>query len=213
MTIRNLSPIEDIVAKAVVELGSLKNWEFAAYLEKQDGPLIEIITRMKDNRADPSADVLQLVTKPQTVIVHHNHLSQESLSRSDWNGASKHFAEIFAHCSDGTIYWGAVKSKEKVNKTFEINGLIDKADDILAHKLRSSSQEEYAGCYKFGKEIINRAMKLKMYVDYKYCWGDSINSLPLETGGIYHFPKSVGGIGKIINSYIDDAAKILSRGI
>ena len=57
MAIRPLTRFEQPIADAVVDLGNLKTWEFAAYLEKSNGPLIEFVTRMRADGADPSNDV------------------------------------------------------------------------------------------------------------------------------------------------------------
>jgi hypothetical protein len=108
MPLRSLTTFETPIAAAVVTLGSQQNWEFAAYLEAPTGPLVEIRTLMRDDGADPSQDVHAKAATGASIVVHHNHLSQESLSFPDWYGLATTFDETFAHCADGTIYRGRV---------------------------------------------------------------------------------------------------------
>lgn len=44
-------------------------------------------------------------------IIHHNHLSGESLSEEDWRALLNHpVDEIFAHLEDGSIFAGRILS-------------------------------------------------------------------------------------------------------
>lgn len=50
---RNLHPYEDPLAAAVISLGAQTRWEFAAFLESPDGPLVEMRTSQQGVSAEP----------------------------------------------------------------------------------------------------------------------------------------------------------------
>ena len=213
MSIRALTYKEKVIANAVVELGVSQGWEFAAYLKAPDGDLIEFITRMEDDGADPSSDVKKLAKDVNTVVVHHNHLSQESLSVADWRGVNCIFNEIFAHSSDGTIYYGKVLNKSRLKEITEgeYNKIVNKGENNLFNLLNDDGLElelEIISSF-FRKEVVNRAMALKKIVEYEYSWGVG-ESLPYNKSGNKTIQKPGGNLGDCFNKYINDAAKTLS---
>ncbi|WP_127341497.1 hypothetical protein [Enterobacter roggenkampii] len=186
-------------------------WEFAAYFDQSSGSLIELITKAKDDQAEPSLDVILKALKGDQIVVHHNHLSQESLSKADWNGANRLFNEIFAHCTDGTKYWGKVISFENVAKIIlEYVYYSTEADNALVKVLQNHSLDHLSTSGLFTKEIINRAMKIKQFVEYEYVWGTQNLNLPYNVSIPYQYTDSIGHYGKAIDSYIDNAAVILA---
>jgi hypothetical protein len=63
-------------------------------LEGTDGPQIgTLFTSRRVDGVDLREDVVQRAREHGSVIVHHNHLSQESLSDTDWRGLIEVFAE------------------------------------------------------------------------------------------------------------------------
>ncbi|WP_029014931.1 hypothetical protein [Niveispirillum irakense] len=207
-----MTDFEAPIAKAVVELGLMQGWEFAAFLETSRGKLIEIRTLMRKDGADPSQDVHAKAAAGAPIVVHHNHLSQESLSFADWNGLATIFDETFAHCADGTIYWGRVLnpcyvkkivfcSAQKVSMDAENHLFI-----ILNNNPNwTSSAAETASFFR--KEVINRAMRLRNFVDYEYSWGKKL--LPCGVvGATSAYPAGVNG--SKINDFIDQAATQLA---
>lgn len=210
MTVRKLTPFEAPIAKAVVDLGAVRHWEFSAFLESDKGPLIELRTLCKYDGCDPSEDVHRQAKNGKLIVVHHNHLSQESLSSPDWMGLANLFHETWAHCADGTVYWG------RVTKHCEVKRIIGSAIDetaietmicnILCPKYNQQGVH-LAGFFR--KEIINRAMKICGFVEYEYEWGLGGNILQfLQTSTIGH---CAGYWGRKLEPEINQAAKQLAR--
>ena len=211
---RTLTAFEAPIADAVVRLGTSDNWEFAAYLTTPNGPLIEIRCLMRDDSADPSHDVHCLANAGAQIVVHHVHLSQESLSIPDWRGLVSVFSESFAHCADGTKYWGRVVNRACVEKivhcsaeTVEMN-----AETHLFSILYGTSFHSIgAGAAQFfRKEVVNRAMRQRSFVEYEYSWG-SKKVPPYVRHGCPAPPSSAGILGTALEVYIDHAASLLAR--
>jgi hypothetical protein len=207
MAIRPLTKLEKQVAEALVSLAEVRSWEFAAFLETADGPLIEIRTLMRRDGADPSEDVHSRADQGAQIVVHHNHLTQESLSDADWKGLTELFSETFAHCSDGTMYWGRAKDKDAVRKVMETPSLENDATNLLCQMIRSDPDSSTVGAF-FRKEILNRAMRVRGIVDYEYAWG-STNALPV--GSPWSIVTPANEWGKRFDRYINEAAKSLAR--
>lgn len=212
LPIRPLTRFEKIVADAVVELGNLKGWEFAAFLESPSGPLLEFITRMLPNGADPSSDILSRTAPAKRVVIHHNHLSQESLSFPDWTGLTVFAEQTFAHCADETHYWGKVISETAVNNVLSKAQTVEvAAENFLFNILNNNNCHPLSGLLAgfFRKEVINRAMKLCGYVDYEFFWG-SLAVNPPPSSGRPAQNWSAGLMGLSICTQIDAAAAQLA---
>jgi hypothetical protein len=207
-----LSAFEQPIAVDIVELGTLKTWEFAAFLETQVGPLIEFITRMTDDGADPSSDVLSAMKRTGKVVVHHNHLSQESLSFADWTGLTVIAAETFAHCADGTIYWGRVLDIASVGRILDRAIAIETEGENSLFELLGDHPAAISLSAFFRKEVVNRAMRLKGFVEYEVEWGTQAATPNVRPGSISP-PGSAGNMGRTFHSYIDAAASNLANKI
>jgi len=203
---RALSPLEDEISKAIVSLADVQQWEFAAFLETANGPLIEIRTLMRIDGADPSEDVHRRAKQGGNIVVHHNHLSQESLSDADWNGLTDVFSETFAHCSDGTSYWGRAKDKSAIAKALATPGLENTATNLL-FKLIFTDPDSALIAMFFRKEVINRAMCICGIVEYEYIWGSTC-ALP---HGAKINVRPANEWGKHFDLDIDKAAKSLAQ--
>jgi len=174
MAIRQLSSKEIEIRDSILDLSKTREWEFSGILNARNEILIELKTEMLPQRCEPSADVHILANQPDShLILHHNHLTKESLSSADWNGACYLFKEIFAHCDDGTTYYGKVKDKLQVLKNIEQftyqQHLLSAGNLIL-----NNSQKLYffnATPIDYAKETINNAMKIKGYIEYDVDWG------------------------------------------
>jgi hypothetical protein len=213
---RPLTTFEIPIADAVIIFGLLKQWEFAAYLNTPNGPLIEMRCLMRDDCADPSQNVRSIAETGTQIVVHHNHLSQESLSFPDWNGLATLFDETFAHCADGTRYWGRVLNRPCVEKvihcaaqTVEMNAenhlfsTLNNVPNQANHPMTPAFLAHF-----FRKEVVNRAMRLRKFVDYEYSWGMQ-NIIPYFRPG-QTAPGPVGILGTVLEVYIDQAANVLA---
>lgn len=170
---RPLTSFEMPYAARVVAEGMKDNFEHACFIETAIGPLLEVVTDCKDDRANPTQITLNFIAGGGRPILHHNHLSQESLSFADWSGASVMFDEVFAHCADGTVYWGRVLDHDGVAKVLARGEALEMTIMSTLHaKLGLSVEAEF-----FRKEVINRAMRAKHFVDYEVLWG-SKSALP-----------------------------------
>lgn len=219
---RDLTDFETSIAAEVVSLGTQQDWEFAAFLEApKDGPpkdgLIEMRTLRVTDRADPSMDVHLKAKMGAKIVVHHNHLSQESLSFADWRGLSSIFEETFAHCADGTIYWGRVLDRCAVEKMLrcKTQAVEVSAENllfaILGQTTWSASATDLA-CF-FRKEVVNRAMRICKYVEYEFAWGTTNITAPsLINQSTLPF-KTAGGLGAQLDTLIDKAAIKLAQNL
>jgi len=191
----------------LVEAGESARWEYSASLECSTGPLLEFITERLDYKANPSLPLLQDAKKLPNYVLHHNHLSGESLSFGDWRGASCCFNEIYAHCNDGTSYYGKVLDKEKVLSAIENREFIESnAEDCLFYFTCNTLLGSF-----FRKEVICRALKIRTYVEYGSSWGKKHLShqaiLNINMAGV----ETIGQLGDICEQLIQSAALKLSN--
>ena len=206
MAIRPLTPLETDTTEKILASAGIRPCEFAAFLDTPSGPLIELSTAGRPDGADPSEKVLQLIDAGHRVVVHHNHLSQESLSDTDWYGLAKKFAETFAHCADGTCYWGRVLQPSVV-ETAIANGAVElQANNLLYDLIIWDDSESPAVAQFFRKEVMNRAMRQCGFVEYEYAWG----SLPNPPVGPSALTRTAGELGKRFDAKIDQAASALA---
>jgi hypothetical protein len=71
MAMRPLGSLEDEISKATILFAVVRQWEFAAFLETANGPLIEIRTLMRVAVASASAWVIRRglrTTRPGSVL-------------------------------------------------------------------------------------------------------------------------------------------------
>ncbi|PXW50605.1 hypothetical protein DFO55_12212 [Grimontella sp. AG753] len=205
--LRQLTNLERKTALLLVEAGEQARWEYSASLVCPQGPLLEFSTEMLDFQANPSSTLLHLISKWPDFVLHHNHLSGESLSSGDWRGASLYFKEIFAHCNDGTLYYGRVLNSEK-DLPLLFSNLEVKAENYLFEYTGNPGVDEF-----FRKEVINRAFRIKEYVEYEYSWGNLStphpNVVKMKLNGI----QTIGGLGRVYDTIINNAANTLSKDI
>ena len=199
------------IANDLVKLGVMQDWEFAAFLETKDGPLIEIRTTRSPSSAEPSLNVTNLASS-HPLVCHHNHLSHESLSFADWNGLTDIFKETWTHCLDGTKYFGKVLQKRKVKEIIDTKrqSLLMNAQNQLTPLLISKSEPNSAILETFFcKEVVSRAMKQCGLVMYAVDWGTDM-SCNLNING-KKYPRNAGLYGTTYDADIDSAASVLAR--
>jgi len=168
---------------------------------------------MRDDSADPSQDVHSLANAGAQIVVHHVHLSQESLSIPDWNGLVTLFSETFAHCADGTRYWGRVVDRAWVEKIVHCDAqrVEMNAQNHLFSILNGTTFNSIGAnaAQFFRKEVVNRAMRLHGFVEYEYSWGSK--AVPPHVRQGYPAPPSSAGIlGTSLEVHIDQAASLLA---
>jgi hypothetical protein len=205
VAIRTLTSLEQDTAKVILSSADEQPWEFAALLEGADGPEIGMFTSERADGVDLSDDVVKRAREHGGVVVHHNHLSQESLGDDDWRGIVEVYAETFAHCADGTIYWGRAIDRQAISKVIA-NGFVEWAAINELNKLFEFYPDYPSIGTFFCKEVINRAMRIRGYVEYEYVWG-SKNVFP-QGARAGAAPANVWG--KDLNDHIDEAAKTLA---
>jgi hypothetical protein len=207
---RQLTVLEIKTAEIVVYAGESTLWEYSASLESPNGPLLEIRTEKLPERANPSQSLIDDSSSYPDYVLHHNHLSGESLSFADWYGASTHFNEIFAHCNDNTYYYGKVINKDALLS--KLNYLSVDLETLAENSLNSHMPDMYIQAIGFfRKEVICRALKLRGYVDYEYKWGGLVtNHTEVERMKI-NSVISVGQLGRILDGIISKAADDLSK--
>lgn len=177
MSKRLLTQFETVVAQQILSSSSVHRYEFAAFLESPDGPMIGgLQTDMQIDGVQPSEEVITRANQGIAIIIHHNHLSQESLSNADWNGLITYFHETFAHSEDGTTYWGRVLDKKSVLKVLEaydgheMNATTLLCNTMFQHGIYRDTLTNEATFFR--KEIINRAMQFRGFVEYDVSWGN-----------------------------------------
>lgn len=209
---RPLTAFEQPIAATVVRLGTANSWEFASFLEAPVGPLIELRTLMRDDACDPSQDVHATAARGTAVVVHHNHLSQQSLSFPDWEGLCDVFSETFAHCADGTVYWGKVLSRPDVVRVRSKSSRVElDATNALFAQLGDLPHAAIVAEF-FRKEVANRAMSDCGFVDYRHAWGTG-TAVPYTRAGQPKLGTSAGLLGNMIDKQIDRAAQVIAPGM
>ena len=172
-----MTEFESHVVSLLVTCGSKTKWEYVASLESPEGPLLEISTMKEPNRSEPGKLVKSAAEDGAKIIIHHNHLTMESLSSGDWRGLIEFpFAETHAHVSDGSRYWGKIIDKAAVQ------GVLDRWQSLEMNamnafhssaKVRETDME--GACEKFyRKHVIALAMREQQIVDYGFCWGTAL---------------------------------------
>ncbi|WP_454748923.1 hypothetical protein [Ciceribacter selenitireducens] len=190
-------------------LGTASSWEFAAFLKTPTGPLIEVRTLMRDDACDPSQDVHASAARGNPIVVHHNHLTQQSLSFPDWDGLCSIFSETFAHCADGTVYWGKVVSHADVLRVrAKAQNVELDATNALAKELGYQPDSAIVAEF-FRKEVVNRAMLLCGFVEYEHAWGKGF-ALPYVRPGQTALGKPAGAFGSAIDHEIDLSAQAIA---
>ncbi len=208
---RLLTPFERPYADQLVAEGTKNTYEYACFIETATGPVLELVTDGKDDQANPTQITQDFIDNGGRPILHHNHLSQESLSFADWRGASEKFDEVFAHCADGTVYWGRVLDQAKMAD------ILSRANDVEVEamtglfKLLATADGRGADELSsfFRKEVVNRAMVLAGVVDYAYAWSADA-SMPYRRATESAAIGPAGQLGKILNGFIDQAAEQLA---
>jgi hypothetical protein len=208
---RPLSTFEAPFAASVIAKGTAGSVEYAAYLETPVGPLLELVTEGLDDRAGPTQITIAFTDAGGRAVLHHNHLSQESLSFADWNGASVMFDEVFAHCADGTVYWGRVIDAQKVadfvNRAIAIETEAENCLFSILLPLDEPGPMERATFFR--KEVANRAMALTGAVEYAYAWGTA-NVAPYHRVHELPGPGPAGQLGAELDARLDQAARALA---
>ncbi|WP_194727136.1 hypothetical protein [Noviherbaspirillum malthae] len=200
---RPLTQFEQNYANQVVANGTQNGCEYAAYLESPSGPLIICTTSNSTQMVDTPPSVHSAITARIPVVVHHNHLSQQSLSDDDWYGLSNGIAETFAHCADGTVYWGTVVVKAEVLKLCYDQKTQMDADNTWSKYAPQHMSNDPLWNWIFGfygREVLNRAMQLQGLVKYGYSWGSKPITRHQAVSG------SAGLTGQQLDHLINQAA-------
>ena len=176
-----MRPFEAHFASMVTMHGQSTGWEYAAFLESPDGPLLEIVTEKSSTQANPGQPVKAAANNGALVVVHHNHISGESLSSQDWLGLiTLQFAETHAHVDDGTHYWGRVLDANAVNAVFAPGKNLDvTVENAFLHSANNRHPPNNNATIDVGfyrKHVIALAMRDRKYVEYEYCWGSNLSS-------------------------------------
>ncbi len=206
--LRQMTDLEQKTALLLIEAGESARWEYSASLHCPKGPLLEFSTEKLENQANPSSSLLDSISSYPEIVLHHNHLSGESLSFADWRGASQYFNEIYAHCNDGTSYYGRVLNKEKMLSVInnKITLIEVKAENHLFNYTNNTEFDAF-----FRKEVICRALKIRGYVEYGYSWGaKQIRHQAILKMNIFGI-QSIGQLGAACEKWIQSAALDLSN--
>lgn len=205
--LRSMTNLEQKTALLLVEAGESARWEYSASFQCSTGPLLEFSTERLDNQANPSPSILTEIQGCPNSVLHHNHLSGESLSFDDWRGASCYFNEIFAHCNDGTLYYGKVLDAEKVLSVVNNKIFMETTAENCLFRFTNTPQLDAF----FRKEVICRALKIRGYVEYEYSWGTG----PISHQAILNIAmsgfQSIGELGAAFESLLQNAALELSK--
>lgn len=177
----HMTALENKIAAFIIQHGTTNKWEYTASLESPNGPLLEIITEKLPNRANPGTVVMNAAKNGIPIVIHHNHLSQASLSQDDWFGLIQApFSETHVHVDDKTHYWGQVVSFHSVLSTF--NSLISGCsidvfveNTFVNHAIHSCAPNIVSQAAFFRGHIIASSMKQKKYVNYDVSWGEVLS--------------------------------------
>ena len=171
--VRALSMQEDELARALRALGMITRWEWMATFDITGTKCISLRTDMLSDRTDPDQTILDHWQSGASVIIHHNHPSDESLSCADWN-AMLNFSvsEIFAHTTDGSCFYGklldpAAAGASLVN--FDAAGDAGESVLISANLGHPQALTHSAGFLR--KHVVAAALASAGHVDYQFSLG------------------------------------------
>ena len=109
MLTRTLTPQERQAITALHAIGPLSGWEWIAAFDTNAIDLITFCTDRHPRGVGADPHLLAHWAAGGRCIVHHNHLSGESLSNKDWDAlVSQPADEVFAHTDDRSIFQGIV---------------------------------------------------------------------------------------------------------
>ena len=173
MSVRPLSKQEDDAAKSLPTLGMITRREWMAVFDVNGTTPITYRTDMLPDRTDPDQAVLDHWAKGGSVIIHHNHPSDESLSFADWNTLINFSVdEIFAHTIDGSIFYGKLIDRMGAAAAllnYDVAG--NEGENVLIAAAPGHPQAlgPLAGFLR--KHVVALALAMKRYVDYQFTPG------------------------------------------
>ncbi len=123
---------------------------------------------------------MQAAANGTPIVIHHNHLTEESFSWADWYGLfHMKFGETHAHVSDGTHYWARVLNSAAVHSVHGLGQALEMdamnaftQSAIVANRVTNDTSAD--GQF-FRKHIIAAAMMRRQYVEYDVGWGTKLS--------------------------------------
>ena len=113
MSVRPLSNDELDCAESLRALGMITRVEWMAALKVDKATVVSLRTDHRPGSTDPDAAMQDEWDAGGSLIIHHNHPSDESLSCADWRTLLDFpVSEIFAHTTDGSIFYGALVDRD-----------------------------------------------------------------------------------------------------
>ncbi|MDD5587049.1 MAG: hypothetical protein PHY92_08880 [Alphaproteobacteria bacterium] len=174
---RSLSQLENNVVSAIKGFSAIKTWEFSAAIKNKE-MLLYFGTQMIKDASELPCHVNEMAKNGVEITVHHNHLSNESLSWADWHGLAEiGYYETFAHAANGIIYWGQVINKDAVMNCYSNRTTIDNAlqrvlPSVIVDRGFGRAYEDWANSF-FEKHVLAESLKAKGYVNYDVDWTNS----------------------------------------
>jgi hypothetical protein len=113
MPVRPLSSEESGCADTLRAYGMMTRVEWMAALDIDQSTVVAFRTDRRPDSTDPDAAMRAHWDGGGSLIIHHNHPSDESLSSADWRVLIDYpVPEIFAHTIDGSIFYGALLDRD-----------------------------------------------------------------------------------------------------
>ncbi|WP_160121342.1 hypothetical protein [Rhodovarius lipocyclicus] len=151
----------------------ITRWEWMAAFDTNGTTCISFRTDKLSDRTDPDQEMQDHWANGGSVIIHHNHPSDESLSCADWNALLKFsVSEIFAHTSDGSCFYGKILNPTTTSAAlvnFDAAGNAGEGVLIAARLGHPQALGHCAGLLR--KHVVAEALSSKGHVDYQFSPG------------------------------------------
>lgn len=173
MPVRPLSSDETSYAESLRAFGMMTRFEWMAALDVDEATFITFRTDRRKDSTDPDAAMQAHWNAGGSLIIHHNHPSDESLSCADWRVLLDYpVSEIFAHTMDGSVFYGALLDRDGATSALaDYDDAADAAEAIIINASPPPPEALIGLVNLLRKHTVALALAQKGCFDYQYSPG------------------------------------------
>jgi len=188
MPVRPLSSDEIDCANTLRALGVITRFEWMAAYDVDLATAITFRTDRLPDGTDHDAAMRAHWDAGGSLIIHHNHPSDESLSINDWRALLDYpVTEIFAHATDGSIFFGSLLNRTSTAialANFDDAG--DAAEAVIIKASPAPAEALLGLANLLRKHAVALALAQKGCVDYQHQSGQVWSNILGVNGGLVH---------------------------
>jgi hypothetical protein len=173
MPLRTLSPDETSCTETLRVLGMMTRWEWMAAIDTAAPGVITLRTDRRDDWTDPDDAMRAHWANEGSLIIHHNHPSNESLSCADWTVLLNFpVPEIFAHGTDGSTFYGKLLDRDGAALALaNYEPAADAAEAVIIMAAPPPAEALLGLVNLLRKHLVAQGLASKGYVDYQFAAG------------------------------------------